>query len=213
MHVSAAALLVSACLCVCVCASLFACVCLSTQRCFCCAFLDLLLLSKAERARKPFSSSTWISLVRTRTHTIEYKKKKCIAFASPLDAAQSRSTLAFALASLLFPLSKVTEAQPKTCTQFHTHTGTHFALLVGVCVCVALLFAYFAVRRMFVYVYVSWEWRREYSSFVRYGNCVLAPILLRLLPLLVIVVGQVSIARDRERERSFCYKLQTCCII
>lgn len=164
MHVSAAALLVSACLCVC--ASLFACVCLSTQRCFCCAFLDLLLLSKAERARKPFSSSTWISLVRTRTHTIEYKKKKmhCLRFAVRRRSVAVNAGVRFSFAAFSFVEGNWSATQDvHSIPHTHRHTGTHFGLLVGVCVSVALLFAYFAVRRMFVCVYVSWEWRREYS--------------------------------------------------
>lgn len=125
---------------------LFVCVLLSTQRCFCCASLFFVVVISGQRAQT--FQQQHLNFV-AHTH---------IAFASPLDAAQSRSTLASA--ALLFPLSKVTEAQPKTCTQFHTHTNT--------------------LRR---FVYVSWEWEKRAlqssgkGSFVRYGNCALAPIL------------------------------------
>lgn len=89
---------------------LFVCVLLSTQRCFCCASLFFVVVISGQRAQT--FQQQHLNFV-AHTH---------IAFASPLDAAQSRSTLASA--ALLFPLSKVTEAQPKTCTQFHTHTNT-----------------------------------------------------------------------------------------
>lgn len=134
MHVSAAALLVSACLCVCVRVCLLVCAYLRSV-----AFVALFSICccyQRQSARANLSAAApefrWSAHALILSST---RKKKCIAFASPLDAAQSRSTLAFALASLLFPLSKVTEAQPKTCTQFHTHRHTLRPACRCVCVC------------------------------------------------------------------------------
>lgn len=114
---------VSQCVSVCVCE--FVCLCVLIY-----AALLLLRFSRfvvviKGRARAQTFQQQHLNFVGPHTHSYyRVQEKKCIAFASPLDAAQSRSTLAFALASLLFPLSKVTEAQPKTCTQFHTHRHT-----------------------------------------------------------------------------------------
>lgn len=99
MCISAGALLVRVCVRVC----LFVCAYLRSA-----AFVALLSVCccyQGQRARKPFSwrcsaSSTSILLAGKRTHN--YGENKCIAFASPLDAAQSRSTLAFALAAFSF---------------------------------------------------------------------------------------------------------------
>lgn len=164
MHVSAAALLVSACLCVCVRVCLLVCAYLRSVAfvalfSICCCYQRQSARANLSAAAPEFRWSAH-ALILSSTR----KKMHCLRFAIRRRSVAVNAGVRFSFAAFSFVegnWSATQDVHSIPHTQAYRHTLRPACRCV--CVCVALLFAYFAVRRMFVCVYVSWEWRREYS--------------------------------------------------